>query len=90
MQNWRIITDIENKLLVTKWKREEGRGKLGLQDEAAGQDERVGRELTFSYENTKITTNSWITTHKKSLEPTKKIPYIQKPTRKYRMVGGIQ
>ena len=59
MQNRRIITDIENRLLVTKWEREEWRGKIGLQDEgAAGQDWRVGRELTFSYENTKITTNS--------------------------------
>ena len=26
----RIITDIENKLVVTKWEREEGRGKLGV------------------------------------------------------------
>ena len=32
LQNRNRLTDIENKLVVTSWKREVGRGKIGVWD----------------------------------------------------------
>ena len=81
-------------LLTLWWKavRQNSGRKLDLNTRSL-QDGRVeGRVLTFSCENSKITTHCWTTVDRRMLDPIKKkIPHVQGQRRSQsKMVGGAK